>query len=137
MGKEAARSYLQKKPFSLVVLSDSSNNKSDLDYDEGDSKRTPKGRKKIRRILNDEHLRSETQKALKEEEGRRKRLADREQPKELREVIVIEDEVSQLACPITTKLVLDQDEITNEPLIQVHRNLVTRLKPHQVDGELI
>lgn len=51
------------------------------------------------------------------------------------QVIVIEDELSQVACPITTKLVLDQNPVTKEPLVQVHRNLVTRLKPHQVDGE--
>lgn len=38
-------------------------------------------------------------------------------------------------CPITTKLVLDEDEETKEPLVQVHRNLVTKLKPHQVDGK--
>lgn len=45
------------------------------------------------------------------------------------------DESSQVTCPITTKLVLDEDEETKEPLVQVHRNLVTKLKPHQVDGE--
>lgn len=50
------------------------------------------------------------------------------------QVSVIEDELSQVVCPITTKLVLDQDEETKEPLVQVHGNLVTRLKPHQVDG---
>uniref|UniRef100_A0A4W5M3P3 DNA helicase n=1 Tax=Hucho hucho TaxID=62062 RepID=A0A4W5M3P3_9TELE len=104
------------------------------DGEEGDNKGTPKGRKKIRRIIIDEHLRSETQRALKEEEERCRRLAEREQREDFREVIVIGDEVSQVACPITTKLVLDQDEGTREPLIQVHRNLVTRLKPHQVDG---
>lgn len=49
------------------------------------------------------------------------------------QVIVIDDEL----CPITTKLVLDQDEETKMPLVQVHKNLVTRLKPHQVDGELM
>uniref|UniRef100_A0A674AH26 DNA helicase n=1 Tax=Salmo trutta TaxID=8032 RepID=A0A674AH26_SALTR len=104
------------------------------DNEEGDNKGTPKGRKKIRRIIIDEHLRSETQRALKDEEDRCRRLAEREQREDFREVIVIDDEVSQVACPITTKLVLDQDEGTREPLIQVHRNLVTRLKPHQVDG---
>merc|ERR1711951_34617 len=26
------------------------------------------------------------------------------------------------------------DSTTKEPIVQVHRNLVTRLKPHQVDG---
>lgn len=51
----------------------------------------------------------------------------------LLQVIVVE-ESSQVTCPITTKLVLDEDEETKEPLVQVHRNLVTKLKPHQVDG---
>lgn len=35
---------------------------------------------------------------------------------------------------MVSKLVLDEDENTKEPLVQVHRNLVTKLKPHQVDG---
>uniref|UniRef100_A0A8C6KIF6 DNA helicase n=1 Tax=Nothobranchius furzeri TaxID=105023 RepID=A0A8C6KIF6_NOTFU len=43
-------------------------------------------------------------------------------------------EASQVTCPITTKLVLDEDEETKEPLVQLHRNMVTKLKPHQVDG---
>lgn len=45
------------------------------------------------------------------------------------------EESSQVACPITTKLVLDEDEETKEPMVQVHGNLVTKLKPHQVDGK--
>lgn len=49
-------------------------------------------------------------------------------------MIEIED-ASPLKCPITTKLVLDEDEETKEPLVQVHRSIVTRLKPHQVDGK--
>uniref|UniRef100_A0A672FS24 DNA helicase n=1 Tax=Salarias fasciatus TaxID=181472 RepID=A0A672FS24_SALFA len=93
-----------------------------------------KGRKKIRKILKDDKLRTETRDALKEEEERRKRIAEREALREkLREVIVV-NESSQVTCPITTKLVLDEDEETKEPLVQVHRNLVTKLKPHQVDG---
>uniref|UniRef100_I3KN61 DNA helicase n=1 Tax=Oreochromis niloticus TaxID=8128 RepID=I3KN61_ORENI len=93
-----------------------------------------KGRKKIRKILKDDKLRTETRDALKEEEERRKRIAEREALREkLREVIVVE-ESSQVVCPITTKLVLDEDEETKEPMVQVHRNLVTKLKPHQVDG---
>uniref|UniRef100_A0A665TWT5 DNA helicase n=1 Tax=Echeneis naucrates TaxID=173247 RepID=A0A665TWT5_ECHNA len=99
---------------------------------------TPKGRKKIRKIIEDVNLRAETQEALREEEERCKRLADRDHQmddrREVVPVIVIEDELSLVAYPITTKLVLDQDEETKEPLVQVHRNLVTRLKPHQVDG---
>ena len=46
-----------------------------------------KGRKKIRKIIDDDHLRSETLRALKEEEERCRRLADREHNREdLREV---------------------------------------------------
>lgn len=50
------------------------------------------------------------------------------------QVIVVE-ESSQVTCPITTKLVLDENEETKEPLVQVHKNLVRKLKPHQVDGK--
>uniref|UniRef100_A0A8C6SUV9 DNA helicase n=1 Tax=Neogobius melanostomus TaxID=47308 RepID=A0A8C6SUV9_9GOBI len=52
----------------------------------------------------------------------------------LQRTVIEVAESSQVSCPITTKLVLDEDEETKEPLVQVHRNLVTRLKPHQVDG---
>uniref|UniRef100_A0A8C5HNX8 DNA helicase n=1 Tax=Gouania willdenowi TaxID=441366 RepID=A0A8C5HNX8_GOUWI len=98
------------------------------------SREDRKARKKIRKILKDDKLRTETRDALKEEEDRRKRIAEREALKtKLREVIEV-GESSQIACPITTKLVLDEDEETKEPLVQVHRNLVTKLKPHQVDG---
>lgn len=58
---------------------------------EGDEKGTPKGRKKIRKILKDDKLRSETQNALKEEEERRKRIAEKERLREkLREVNTLE-----------------------------------------------
>lgn len=49
--------------------------------------------------------------------------------------VIVVDESSQVNCPITTKLVLDEDDETKEPVVQVHRNLVTKLKPHQVDGK--
>uniref|UniRef100_A0A3Q4MWV7 DNA helicase n=1 Tax=Neolamprologus brichardi TaxID=32507 RepID=A0A3Q4MWV7_NEOBR len=92
---------------------------------------TSSRRKRIRRIIEDENLRAETQEALREEEERCKRLANRDQQMEDRREV---DELSQVACPVTTKLILDQDEETKKPLVQVHRNLVTILKPHQVDG---
>lgn len=79
--------------------------------------------------MDDENLRSETQEALREEEERCRRLADREQQMEDRR------EVSEGSFAVTTKLILDQDEETRTALVQVHRNLVTSLKPHQVDGE--
>ncbi|XP_027010347.2 transcriptional regulator ATRX isoform X1 [Tachysurus fulvidraco] len=139
--KDSERSYQKekkKKRRRIKVQDDSSSNKSaeeeDEEDDDGDDKGTPKGRKKIRKILKDDKLRSETQNALKEEEERRKRIAEKERLREkLRETIVVE-ESSQVTCPITTKLVLDENEETKEPLVQVHRNMVTKLKPHQVDG---
>ncbi|XP_066860898.1 transcriptional regulator ATRX isoform X6 [Anser cygnoides] len=137
--EENQRSYKQKKKRRRIkVQEDSSsenNNKSNSEDEENDDSKSPgKGRKKIRKIIKDDKLRTETQNALKEEEERRKRIAEREREREkLREVIEIED-ASPLKCPITTKLVLDEDEETKEPLVQVHRNIVTRLKPHQVDG---
>ncbi|KAM9384729.1 transcriptional regulator ATRX-like isoform 1-T1 [Pholidichthys leucotaenia] len=136
--KEEQCSNETKKPELCIWLSDSSSEKSN-DEDEKEevmeSQDNPKGRKKIRDIIKDENLCVETQEALREEEERRKRLADRDsQMEDRREIIVIEDELSQVACPVTTKLVLDQNEETKEPLVQVHRNLVMKLKPHQVDG---
>ncbi|XP_063793244.1 transcriptional regulator ATRX isoform X2 [Pseudophryne corroboree] len=143
--KEAdQRSYKQKqkkkKRRRIKIQEDSSDSKGNSedgdhdDDDDSDSKSPGKGRKKIRRILKDDKLRTETQKALKLEEERRRRIAEKEREREkLREVIIVED-ASPVKCPITTKLVLDEDEETKEPLVQVHRNLVTKLKPHQVDG---
>uniref|UniRef100_A0A8C8A3P6 DNA helicase n=1 Tax=Oryzias sinensis TaxID=183150 RepID=A0A8C8A3P6_9TELE len=108
-----------------------SGDEDDDDDDDDPDGEGRKGRKKIRKILKDDNLRTETRDALKEEEERRKRIAEREALREkLREVIVVE-EASKVTCPITTKLVLDEDEETKEPLVQVHRNLVTKLKPHQ------
>ncbi|XP_037264234.1 transcriptional regulator ATRX isoform X2 [Falco rusticolus] len=137
--EENQRSYKQKKKRRRIkVQEDSSsenNNKSNSEGEDNDDSKSPgKGRKKIRKIIKDDKLRTETQNALKEEEERRKRIAEREREREkLREVIEVED-ASPLKCPITTKLVLDEDEETKEPLVQVHRSIVTRLKPHQVDG---
>ncbi|XP_035017008.1 transcriptional regulator ATRX isoform X2 [Hippoglossus stenolepis] len=148
--EEKQRSYKQKKKRRRIKVQDSSssNEKSgEEDGEEGedgedgeegedgdDDDEERKGRKKIRKILKDDKLRTETRDALKEEEDRRKRISEREALRvKLREVIVVK-ESSQITCPITTKLVLDEDEETKEPLVQVHRNLVTKLKPHQVDG---
>uniref|UniRef100_A0A8D3CJT7 DNA helicase n=1 Tax=Scophthalmus maximus TaxID=52904 RepID=A0A8D3CJT7_SCOMX len=127
------RSYEKKRkgrsPRNTSKLQSSSSDEEEEDC-EGDSGEDR--RKKIRKILKDDKLRTETRDALKEEEDRRKRIAEREALREkLREVKMKSPDVT---CPITTKLVLDEDEETKEPVLQVHRNLVTKLKPHQVDG---
>ncbi|XP_069603342.1 transcriptional regulator ATRX [Ranitomeya imitator] len=137
--EENQRSYKQKKKRRRIKVQEDSSeaktNSEDGDEDDdSDSKSPGKGRKKIRKILKDDKLRTETQNAVKLEEERRKRIAEREREREkLREVILVED-ASPVKCPITTKLVLDEDAETKEPLVQVHRSLVTKLKPHQVDG---
>ena len=38
-------------------------------------------------------------------------------------------------APITTKLVLEQQEEDEKPLIQVNSKLIRKLKPHQVEGQ--
>ncbi|XP_036825712.1 transcriptional regulator ATRX-like isoform X3 [Oncorhynchus mykiss] len=144
--KKEERSYAQKKKRRRIKAQDSSSDDKSGSGEDGSGKEdgdTPKGqRKKIRKILKDDKLRTETRDALKEEEERRRRIAEREQLREkLRETlhvppdqVLVVEEATAVACPITTKLVLDVDEETKEPMVQVHRNLVTKLKPHQVDG---
>ncbi|XP_056665924.1 transcriptional regulator ATRX-like isoform X2 [Monodelphis domestica] len=127
------RSYKQKKKRRHIKVREDSSSENKSNSESDDSKSPGKSRKKIRNILKDYKLRRETQRALKEEEWRRKRLAEREQEREkLREVLDVSD--SPDMYPITTKLILDEDEETKEPLVQLHRNMVTKLKPHQVDG---
>jgi len=48
--------------------------------------------------------------------------------------VTIEDNSSPMKCPITTRLVLETDEETKEPIIEVNKKLIRKLKPHQVDG---
>ncbi|KAI1902700.1 hypothetical protein AGOR_G00018710 [Albula goreensis] len=128
------RQKVNKQDSRSAVEGSSGEKGEDEDDAEDDLTGTPKGRRKIRKIIDDNSLRLETQNALKEEEERRKRITEKEQLREsLREVIVVED-TSPVSCPITTKLVLEENEETKEPLVQVHRDLVTKLKPHQVDG---
>ncbi|XP_058482955.1 transcriptional regulator ATRX-like isoform X2 [Solea solea] len=135
--KESCLGSEENEKVPCIWLSDSDVEKSDREDedDKTNSQGTPKGRKKIRKILEDDNLLPETQEALREEEERIERLRNRDQHlEERREIINVGDELSQVLCPVTTKLVLDQDEETKEPLVQVHTNLLTRLKPHQVDG---
>ena len=39
--------------------------------------------------------------------------------------------------PVTTKLILEMDKEKKKPIIEVDRTLIRKLKPHQVDGEMI
>lgn len=69
-----------------------SGEEEDGEGEEGDETGTPKNRKKIRKIIKDDNLRTETRDALKEEEERRKRIAERERLRlKLREVDELQD----------------------------------------------
>ncbi|XP_032886020.1 transcriptional regulator ATRX isoform X3 [Amblyraja radiata] len=141
--EESHRSYLQKKKRRRIKVQENSSSEksnsesgSNSDSQSDDDLASPgKGRKKIRKILKDGNLRTETLNALKIEEDRRKRIADREKERDkLREQMEVLEGLAPAHCSITTKLVLEEDKETKECLIQVHRNLVRKLKPHQVDG---
>lgn len=94
--------------------------------DEDDS--PTKGRKNIRKLLKKSALEQTTKEAEQEEKERKQRIAERqkmynqvydEKPEEVKEI---------------KQLVLDFDEESKEPLLQVDEKLVKKLKPHQANG---
>ncbi|XP_062560199.1 transcriptional regulator ATRX homolog isoform X1 [Armigeres subalbatus] len=94
--------------------------------DEDDS--PTKGRKNIRKLLKKSALEQTTKEAEQEEKERKQRIAERqklynqvydEKPEEVKEI---------------KQLVLDFDEKTKEPLLEVDQKLVKKLKPHQANG---
>uniref|UniRef100_A0A182HSW7 Transcriptional regulator ATRX n=1 Tax=Anopheles arabiensis TaxID=7173 RepID=A0A182HSW7_ANOAR len=93
---------------------------------EGDSPN--KGRKNIRKLLKKSDLEETTKNAEQEERERKQRIAERQ--KLYNQVY---DEKPEEACTLD-QLVLDFDEETKEPLLEVDRKLVKQLKPHQANG---
>ncbi|XP_060768474.1 transcriptional regulator ATRX-like isoform X2 [Neoarius graeffei] len=113
---------------------------SDADQNADECTSTPKGRRKIRRILEVQQLAKETQEALREEQERRNRLAERdrqrrqeesrEQGRDDSEVMI----VAETPAPRPVPLVLELDDATRESLVQVDTHLLSKLKPHQREG---
>lgn len=100
---------------------------SDEEADENGEK-SKTGRKNIRKMLRADKLDVSTKEAAKLERERKQRIEERqkmynqfydERPEEAKEI---------------TKLVLDFDEETKKPLLQVDKKLVRKLKPHQANG---
>ncbi|KAK3577102.1 hypothetical protein CHS0354_037134 [Potamilus streckersoni] len=101
-------------------------------------------RRKIRKLMSNKKLAEETKQARKAEEERRKRIEERQ--KQYNNYIEVEDEEkegteegkkilgSPMKCPVTTKLVMQVDEKTKEPIIEMDRTLIRKLKPHQVEA---
>lgn len=91
------------------------------DEDELTESQDPKGkkRKKIRKLIVDTKLASETKKALQEEKERAERLKKRKK--------VATEEVED-------RLVLEQDPKSKEVKLEVRKALVPNILPHQRDG---
>ncbi|XP_014671870.1 PREDICTED: transcriptional regulator ATRX-like [Priapulus caudatus] len=119
----------------IKMASDSSGSESDevicLGKHEGKDE-SPGKRKKLRKIWKESKLKEATKAAAKAEEDRRKRILERQ--KKYNHIEQFADESSPTKCPITTKLVLERDPKTKEPLVEVCSELVLQLKPHQVEG---
>ncbi|XP_066287037.1 transcriptional regulator ATRX homolog isoform X4 [Branchiostoma lanceolatum] len=141
--EKVARSYKKgkgKKKRRRIKIDDSDSEGSQQSSvgagSELERKKKKESRKKIRKVWDDKKLTDETKQAAKAEEERRKRLATRQEEGEgVFQVEQVEiDESSPVKCPITTRLVLEKDPKTKEPLIEVDRQLCRKLKPHQVEG---
>ncbi|KAJ2951577.1 hypothetical protein O0L34_g13729 [Tuta absoluta] len=88
------------------------------------------GRKNIRKVMGKNQLEEATKKAAREEKERVARIAERQKLYNNLEF----DESGKPDEVIVDKVVLDFDPNTKEPLIEVDRGLVKKLKPHQANG---
>lgn len=99
------------------------------DNESGNNDDDHKGRRDIRKILKQSNLSEQTKSAEAEERERRRRIAERQQ--RYNEVVVQEGSGVDV---VTTKLVLEISSDNSAPIVQVHRDIVKHLKPHQVDA---
>ncbi|XP_056011590.1 transcriptional regulator ATRX-like isoform X2 [Ostrea edulis] len=116
------------------AVSDEDNDEAESGSGDDDDPDTPKRlkRKKIRKIKSEKKLTSVTKSAVKAEEERRRRIAEKQ--KLFNGIVQEVDESSPTKCPLTKQLVLDFEEETKKPLIEVDKGLVVKLKPHQVEA---
>ncbi|XP_013184580.2 transcriptional regulator ATRX homolog isoform X2 [Amyelois transitella] len=92
--------------------------------------RNKHGRKNIRKVMGKNQLEEATKKAARQEKERIARIAERQKLYNNLEF----DESGKPDEVVLEKVVLDFDPETKEPLIQVDRGLVKKLKPHQANG---
>ncbi|XP_026313758.1 transcriptional regulator ATRX isoform X2 [Hyposmocoma kahamanoa] len=88
------------------------------------------GRKNIRKVMGKNQLEEATKRAAREERERLARIAERQKTYNNLEF----DESGKPDEVVLDKVVLDFDPETKEPLIEVDRGLVKKLKPHQANG---
>ncbi|XP_046968299.1 transcriptional regulator ATRX homolog isoform X3 [Vanessa cardui] len=92
--------------------------------------RNKHGRKNIRKVMSKNQLEEATKKAAREEKERIARIAERQKLYNNLEF----DESGKPDEVVLDKVVLDFDPETKEPLIEVDKGLVKKLKPHQANG---
>ncbi|KAF9424245.1 hypothetical protein HW555_000638 [Spodoptera exigua] len=116
----------QKKRRRIKQVRDSDGSGSDTE-NEGRNKH---GRKNIRKVMGKNQLEEATKKAAREEKERIARITERQKLYNNLEF----DESGKPDEVVLEKVVLDFDPETKEPLIEVDRGLVKKLKPHQANG---
>ncbi|CAG9788328.1 unnamed protein product [Diatraea saccharalis] len=116
----------KKKRRRIKAVDDSDASGSDTE-NEGRNKH---GRKNIRKVMSKNQLEEATKKAAREEKERIARIAERQKLYNNLEF----DESGKPDEVVLEKVVLDFDPESKEPLIQVDRGLVKKLKPHQANG---
>merc|ERR1719336_3518526 len=88
-----------------------------------------KGRHDIRKIIKDKNLAVSTKEAAAEERERRKRIEERQSLYNKQFKLPEADKEGS-----SDQLVLDFNPETMEVLVEVHKRLVKKLKPHQING---
>lgn len=99
----------------------------DLQTEEKDD--SSKGRHDIRKVMTGKKLREETKMAAKEEKERRDRVKIARE-----EHIIVKETDPRTDQPVVSRLVLACHPKDKSPLVEVHRKLIRKLKPHQVEG---
>ncbi|XP_063385527.1 transcriptional regulator ATRX homolog, partial [Cydia fagiglandana] len=116
----------KKKRRRIKQVNDSDGSGSDTE-NEGRNKH---GRKNIRKVMSKDQLEEATKKAARQEKERIARIAERQKLYNNLEF----DESGKPDEVVLDKVVLDFDPETKEPIIEVDRGLVKKLKPHQANG---
>ncbi|XP_021201620.3 transcriptional regulator ATRX homolog isoform X9 [Helicoverpa armigera] len=116
----------KKKRRRIKQVKDSDASGSDTE-NEGRNKH---GRKNIRKVMGKNQLEEATKKAAREEKERMARITERQKLYNNLDF----DESGKPDEVVLEKVVLDFDPETKEPLIEVDRGLVKKLKPHQANG---
>ncbi|XP_047997561.1 transcriptional regulator ATRX homolog isoform X2 [Leguminivora glycinivorella] len=116
----------KKKRRRIKQVNDSDGSGSDTE-NEGKNKH---GRKNIRKVMSKDQLEEATKKAARQEKERIARIAERQKLYNNLEF----DESGKPDEVVLDKVVLDFNPETKEPIIEVDRGLVKKLKPHQANG---